>query len=295
MPAENNLAAAEKTDAQLVRGIGLPALTANIINTTIGASIFVMPGTMAKMLGEAAPVAFLVSAIAQAIFVTCFAVAGSRVSLTGGLYAYVEVAFGRYVGFLAGLMNCTTAILSVSAVMNVLVMAASSLSPGVASTGGRLLLMLLVFGALAAINIRSVRAGAGVVTAVTSVKVLPLFLFIAAGITFIKPEAIAFSTTSSNESLGDAVLLLMFAFFGIENSLNPSGEVRNPSRTVPRAIYLALALTTLVYILVQLVAQGALGTARLADTANAPLAEAASIFLGNFGRTLLLAAAMVSS
>src|SRR5215212_5655461 len=113
-------AAAAETDAKLVRGIGLPSLTANIVNTTIGASIFVLPGTMAKMLGGAAPLAFIVAAIAQAIFVTCFAMAGSRVSLTGGLYAYVEVAFGRYVGFLAGVMNCTTAILSVSGVVNVL-------------------------------------------------------------------------------------------------------------------------------------------------------------------------------
>src|SRR4029077_17077820 len=122
-------AAAAETDAQLVRGIGLPALTANIVNTTIGASIFVLPATMAAMLGGAAPIAFIVCAIAQTIFVTCFAIAGSRVSLTGGLYAYVEVAFGRYTGFLAGLMNFTTAILSVSAVMNVLVNAAASFSP----------------------------------------------------------------------------------------------------------------------------------------------------------------------
>src|SRR3712207_9285558 len=88
-------AAAAETDAQLVRGIGLAALTANIVNTTIGASIFVLPGKMAGMLGGAAPLAFLFCAIAQSIFVTCFAIAGSRVSLTGGLYAYVEVAFGQ--------------------------------------------------------------------------------------------------------------------------------------------------------------------------------------------------------
>ena len=295
MPNEFSTAAAAQTDAKLVRGIGLPALTANIVNTTIGASIFVLPGTMAKMLGGSAPVAFVVCALAQAIFVSCFAVAGSRVSLTGGLYAYVEVAFGRYVGFLAGLMNCTTAILSVSAVMNVLVNAAGSLSPIAATTAGRFLVMLLVFGALAAINIRSVRAGAGVVTAITSVKVLPLFLFIAAGITLIKPEALSFSSSAGSDSLGNAMLLLMFAFFGIENSLNPSGEVRNPSRTVPRAIYFALGLTTVVYILIQLVAQGALGVERLANNSTAPLAEAAGVFLGGFGTTLLLAAAMVSS
>lgn len=294
MPSDS-FAAAEKTDAQLVRGIGLPALTANIVNTTIGASIFVLPATMATMLGDGAPIAFIVSALAQAIFVTCFAIAGSRVSLTGGLYAYVEVAFGRYVGFLAGLMNCTTAILSVSAVMNVLVDAAGRVAPIVATTGGRLVMMSVILAALAAINVRSVRGGAGVVTLVTMVKVLPLLLFVAVGVAFIKPPAIAFSAATGSHSLGDAVLLLMFAFFGIESSLTPSGEVRNPSRTVPRAIYLALALTTLLYILIQLVAQGTLGTARLGDNTVAPLAEAAGVFLGNFGRILLLVGATISS
>src|SRR3954470_24995369 len=144
MPDQSFTAAAEKTDAQLVRGIGLPALTANIVNTTIGASIFVLPGTMAKMLGGAAPIAFIVSALAQAIFVTCFAIAGSRVSLTGGLYAYVEVAFGRYIGFVAGIMNFTTNLLGVSAVMNVLAAAVGSLSPFLATAVGRLIIMAAV-------------------------------------------------------------------------------------------------------------------------------------------------------
>jgi amino acid transporter len=289
-------AAAEKTDAQLVRGIGLPGLTANIVNTTIGASIFVLPATIAKMLGASAPLAFVVCAIAQAIFVTCFAIAGSRVSLTGGLYAYVEVAFGRYVGFLAGLMNCTTAILSVSAVMNVLVDALGGVAPPLATPIGHVVLMLIVFVLLAAINVRSVRAGAGVVTAITMIKVLPLLIFLAAGISYLKPGAVSFVPASGNQSLGNAVLLLMFAFFGIESSLTPSGEIRNPARTVPRAIYLALGLTTVIYILLQLVAQGALG-ARLGEdaVAKAPLAEAASVFIGDTGRLLLLIGATVSS
>ena len=85
--------------------IGVPALTANIVNSTIGAGIFVLPALVAKGLGPAAPLAFIACAIAMILFVTCFAIAGSRVSLTGGLYAYVEVAFGRYVGFLAGIFT----------------------------------------------------------------------------------------------------------------------------------------------------------------------------------------------
>ncbi|HEY0369567.1 MAG TPA: amino acid permease [Chthoniobacterales bacterium] len=290
MPNESS----QNPDAQLVRAIGVPGLAANIVNTTIGASIFVLPAAMAKMLGGAAPVAFFVCAVAMAIFVTCFAIAGSRVSLTGGLYAYVEVAFGRYVGFLAGLMNFTTAILSVSAVVNVLATAVAALLPSLNSGMVRAVTILLVYAALVAINVRSVRAGTRAIEFVTLIKVIPLLVFIAVGIFFIHPAALALTMPADSKSLGDSVLLLMFAFFGIESSLTPSGEVRNPSRTVPRAIYLAISITTIIYILIQVVAEGTLGP-RLAGSTTAPLAESAGIFLGNFGRLLLLVGATISS
>src|SRR5262249_40641576 len=80
----SSLEQAERVDHQLVRGIGIPALTANIVSSTIGAGIFVIPATVAKGLGSAAPLAFVCCAIAMVLFVTCFAIAGSRVSLTGG-------------------------------------------------------------------------------------------------------------------------------------------------------------------------------------------------------------------
>src|SRR5262249_30375191 len=158
-------------------------------------------------------------------------------------YAYVEVAFGRYVGFLAGLMNVVTTVLGVAAVANVLADAMSAMSPMLATSVARVLILLVIFTGLVAVNVRSVRAGATVVTLVTVVKIIPLLVFIAVGIFYIKPEAITLAAPANNHSLGDAVLLLMFAFMGIEGALAPSGEVRNPARTVPRAIYIALGLT----------------------------------------------------
>ena len=89
-------------DAGLVRAIGVRRLTASIINVTIGAGIFVLPAVAADRLGPAAPIAYLVCAVLMALIILCFAAAGSRVSLTGGLYAYIEVAFGPFVGCLAG-------------------------------------------------------------------------------------------------------------------------------------------------------------------------------------------------
>src|SRR5580704_18071773 len=285
---------AERVDHQLVRGIGIPALTANIVSSTIGAGIFVIPATVAKSLGPAAPLAFVCCAIAMVLFVTCFAIAGSRVSLTGGLYAYVEVAFGRYVGFLAGMLYFLTALGAVAGVVNVLANSVALVVPFLGGPMMRIIVMLAVYGSLVLINIRGVREGAGAVTVITVAKLLPLSLFVCVGIFFIHPPNLTWTGWPGSKSLGDAVILLIFAFVGIEVALIPSGEVKNPARTVPRSAYLALVITTILYIMIQLVAQGTIGS-ELASYPNAPLAEAAAKFLGNIGRTILIAGATISA
>ena len=285
---------AEQVDHQLVRGIGIPALTANIVSSTIGAGIFVIPATVAAGLGPAAPLAFICCAIAMVLLVTCFAIAGSRVSLTGGLYAYVEVAFGKYVGFLAGMLYFLTALGAVAGVVNVLANSIALVIPFLGGPVIRIIVMLAVYGVLVFINIRGVREGAGAVTTITIAKLLPLLLFVCAGIFFIHPANLSWTAWPGSKALGDSVILLIFAFVGIEVALIPSGEVKNPSRTVPRSAYLALVITTIIYIMIQLVAQGALGS-DLATHKDAPLAEAAAKFLGNIGRTILLAGATISA
>jgi len=158
----------------------------------------------------------------------------------------------------------------------------------------RIVVMLVVYGALVLINIRGVREGAGAVTVITVAKLLPLLLFICIGLFFIHTPNLSWGAWPSSKSLGDAVILLIFAFVGIEVALIPSGEVKNPARTVPRSAYLALVVTTIIYITIQLVAQGTLG-ADLANYKDAPLAEAAAKFLGNIGRTILIAGATISA
>src|SRR4029434_3715150 len=285
---------AERVDHQLVRGIGIPALTANIVSSTIGAGIFVIPAAVAKGLGSAAALAFVCCAIAMVLFVTCFAIAGSRVSLTGGLYAYVEVAFGRYVGFLAGILYFLTALGAVAGVVNVLANSIALVVPFLGGPAMRIVVMFAVYAFLVTINIRGVREGAGAVTVITIAKLVPLLLLIRVGILFVQGPNLSWGAWPGSKSLGDAMILLIFAFVGIEVALIPSGEVKNPARTVPRSAYLALVITTVVYILIQIVGQGTLG-ADLANHPDAPLAESAAKFLGNLGRTILLAGATISA
>ena len=94
-------------------------------------------------------------------------------------------------------------------------------------------------------------------------------------------------------AIGKTAIVLIFAFVGLEVALVPSGEVRDPARTVARALFSALAITTTLYLLIQTVAQGLLGPA-MATFSTAPLAEAAGRALGQGGRLLVLIGATVS-
>ena len=292
--ASMSVVSAPKEEAGLIRALGIPGLTANIVNSTVGAGIFALPALVAAQLGAASPLAYIICAVAMCLFVTSFAMAGSRVSLTGGLYAYVEVAFGRYVGFLAGVLYFLTAILAISGVVGLIATSVVRLIPPLATQSGRFMVILFVFLFLATINIRGVRIGAHAVEAVTLTKLAPLMIFVVAGIFFIRPEALAWPGWPGNEPLGRSVLQLIFAFVGVEVALVPSGEVKQPARTVPRAIFIALGITTLLYIMIQLVALGVLGD-ELGKSGDAALAEAAARFLGNVGRTLMLAGLAISA
>ena len=276
----------------LVRAIGVRGLTANIINTTIGAGIFVLPALVARDLGTAAPLAYLACGFAMTLVVASFAMAGSRVSLSGGIYAYVDVAFGPIVGFLAGFLIWLACLMSAASVASALVAGVSLVVPTVAHPLVRSIALAAVFATFAAVNVRGVAMGTRLVELVTVAKLLPLVVLLGAGLAWVGSDALTV-TWASPDQIGTASITLIFAFVGIEVALVPSGEIRDPARTVPRAIFLALAVTTLLYISLHLVAHAVLGAA-LPTFTDAPLAEVASRVLGGPGRALVLAGGTIS-
>ena len=281
-----------RSERGLVRAIGVRGLTASIVNVTIGAGIFVLPALVARDLGSAAPLAYLACSVAMTFIVASFAMAGSRVSLTGGIYAYVEVAFGPLIGFLTGFLVWLACLLAAASVASALAASVALVAPAFNLPILRALGLGLVFATLAWTNVRGVAKGARLVEINTVAKLLPLLVLTAAGLLWVKPEHLAIEWASPDR-IGTASIALIFAFAGIEVALVPSGEVRDPARTVPRAVFLALGLTTLLYLLLQLVAYAVLGPA-LASFADAPLAEVASRVLGPVGRTMVLVGGAIS-
>jgi basic amino acid/polyamine antiporter, APA family len=280
-------------ESGLVRAIGARQLTASVINVTIGAGIFVLPAAAAAGLGAAAPIAYVICALLMALIVSCFAAAGSRVSLTGGVYAYVEVAFGPFVGFLAGVLYVLMASFAVASVSSAFAGSVGAMWPPTATGPGRAIVIAALFAVLATVNIRGVRRGVGVVETVTVAKLLPLVVLVGAGIWFVNPDYLRWPAAPSAAAVGRTAIVLIFAFVGLEIALVPGGEVRDPARTVPRALFSALAVTTTLYLLIQAVAQGLLGPS-MSTFASAPLAEAAGRVLGRSGRLVVLVGAAVS-
>ncbi len=157
----------------------------------------------------------------------------------------------------------------------------------------RAAVLMLVLGGLAWVNMRGVKQGTRVLEVFTIAKLAPLLLLVGAGI-FVGGGAMwQIGPLPDLGTIGRATLVLIFAFSGAESTMSLSGEVTNPSRTVPRALVFALALITGLYVTVHLAAAVALG-ASLPLTTDAPLAEAAGVLIGPQGRAVLLAGTVIS-
>jgi APA family basic amino acid/polyamine antiporter len=279
------------TESSLVRVIGTWGLAAGIVNVTIGGGIFRLPAGVAGQLGASAPLAYLVCTVAMALIVICFADAGSRVSMTGGPYAYVETAFGPFVGFLTGALLWVGITLALSAVSTFFADSMLALVPALGATGKRIALVV-VLAALGLANARGVRGVTRFNTVATVAKLLPLLLLIVVGAFAMRGENLHDTVAPTGAAISRASLLLIFAFLGVESALVPSGEVADPSRTVPRAIFLAMGAVALLYVVIQVVAQGLLGAALPTDPT--PLASAAAVAMGPAGRSLILVGSTVS-
>ena len=277
----------------LRREIGILGLAANTLNRTIGAGIFVLPAFVASFLGETSILAYLFCGFLMMLIMLCFSEIGSKITVSGGAYAYIHAAFGPFAGFLANTMFWFVGILADAAIANAMVDTLSIYLPILAELPVRALFFLIVFGLFTYINIRGVKHGDNVVKVNTLIKIIPLVILIIAGFFGTSIENLKWHALPTISKLGEASLLLFFAFAGGEASLNVSGELKNPQKVVPLGILSGMGAVVLFYILIQTVSQGVLG-ADLINQSEAPLAAVANKVIRPFGSTLMIAGAAFS-
>jgi amino acid transporter len=272
----------------LLRRIGPFSLAAAIINGVVGAGIFSLPSAMSQAAGERAPLAYLLCAVAMGMVVTCFAEAGSRLPTSGGVYGYVAETLGPLPGFLCGMMTWMASVLACGGIASAFAGTIGSVLPFCASGPGRAGVILAAIGGIALVNLGGVRGGAGLVSASTVIKLLPLLLFVALGMWAV--HGVSASHGPPPQAFSRAVILGVFAFSGMETVLGASGEVADPNRTLPRALFGAMGFVLLLYVAIQVVAQRLLGP----DLAKqvAPLAAAAFRVNHAAGAVLVAGAAL---
>ena len=282
------------TKEGLKREIGTLGLSANIINLIVGAGIFVIPAIVAEGLGAASVLAYLFCGFLIMLIMLCFAEVGSKLTQSGGAYSYIEVAFGKYFGFLTvNFFILGATIMADAAVANALAGTLAYFMPVFKNEIVRSLFFVFLFGGLALVNIKGVKQGISLVVITTIVKLTPLVLLVFIGLTQISIENLVWDSVPSTNDLGKVSLILFFAFQGAESALNTGGEVKNPQKTFPKGILISISFVILLYVSIQLVAQGILG-ASLSTYREAPLAEVAKQVWGPLGVTLILAGAAIS-
>ena len=281
-------------DNQLRRVIGPWGVATNGVNSAVGGGIFALPGIIAALLGPAAFVCYLVCGIAVALVLTCFAEIGSFVHRSGGPVAYVEEAFGPLAGFLAWVLYAIGfEAVATAAIANLLADALAGILPSLSHGIPRVLFFAVLFAGLAGVNIRGVKQGLSINVVSTVGKLLPLLLLIVAGLFAMHWRELQWTGFPPAAKVGEASLLIIFAFQGVEEGLCTSAEFRDPARTVPRGIFGAITLLILLYVALQAVSQGVLGS-RLGLDSTAPLAHVASQLFGPVGRVLILVGASIS-
>src|SRR5579883_1447938 len=243
------------------RVFGVTAVGFASFNCVVGAGIFGLPGDVARLLGAAAVLGYLVCTLILALVALCLAECGSRVSSAGGMYAYAATAFGPVAGGVVGTMMWLTNVFASGAVANLWVDTLAQAWPALQQPALRIGLIAALYAVLMGVNVRSSRHGSRASSLLAAVKLVPLLVIIGAGVGHLHPATLHWTRAPSASALGEASALLFFAFIGVESGLQASGEVRDPARTIPRAVLLASSLIAVLYMALQLAAQGVLGDA----------------------------------
>jgi amino acid transporter len=276
----------------LLRAVSRWQIVGLSINDVVGSGIYLLPAAAAALLGPASIWAILLAGFAVTLIVLCYAQAASYFDQPGGAYLYTREAFGGFIGFEVGWMTWLTRLSTMAALANALAQALVPLWPAAAGGAPRAAVVTGSLVLLTWLNLVGVRSGARTGVVLVIGKMVPLVLFAAVGLAVVDWSLVtAASARPAPAALTEAALLLLFAYAGFENTPAAAGEYKDPHRDVPFALLTMIAVVTLTYVLIQVVALGTLpGIAQSAS----PLAEAAAGFGGAGAAVLMTAGAALS-
>ncbi len=291
----------------LIRTLGFFDVICLGINSVIGAGIFLLPGQLYSLAGNAALWVFpLCGALCFAIAL-CFAEMGSMYATTGGAYLYAKDTFGPFAGFLIGWIMWLSSLIGWSSVASGFGLYLSYFLPTDNAWVSKPIVAFLIIG-LGAINYFGVKPGAKTINFFTIGKLLSLLIFVGVGLFFMQSASPPFPSPERGEygkslftggglkefthgNFSVAVLMALYAYTGFEFVAVPAGEMRHPQRDIPRVLFWVLMIVTGLYLIIQIVATETFpGLA----TSDKPLADAARYFMGTTGGVIISTGAILS-
>ena len=272
--------------------LGLLDATMIGMGAMIGAGIFVLTGLAADIAGPGAILVFVLNGVVTTFTGIAYAELASAIPKSGGGYAFVREVFEDLASFLMGWMLAFAYM--IAGALYALGFAGNlaefvhiywaGLPVGAIWSGGPQWAVVYAAAAVAgfvALNVVSTKASGGAETAITLVKIVILVVFVGFGVLVVDLGRFdpMFPGGKSAASLLPAMGLTFIAFEGYDLITTVTEEVEDPRKNIPRAIFLSLAATVVIYLLVVTVAIGTLGWEELARAGETGIAEAAKGFM----------------
>jgi APA family basic amino acid/polyamine antiporter len=223
--------------AGLRREIGRADLIGLTINSTVGAGILGLPGKLFALTGSWDILLCLAGGFLMALIISCFAEAGSRFSSTGGVYLYVREAFGPRAGIVGGWLSLIGRLLAYGAIANLAIIYITPIMPVIGIRSGRMMFITILTGAMTIPVCRGVRISALTHNLFSLVKMSVLIGFCACAVPGLLRHGIPASPFPPAANWGAGLILLFFALAGAEAVVVSNGEMRDPARDLPVALF----------------------------------------------------------
>lgn len=275
--------------------LGLFSIVLFGFNTMIGTGTYLLPSKPMALVGPSSILVYLLVTVIVLAIALCFAECATFFSRNGAAYLYAKEAFGDFVGYQVGVLKWVVCILAWAAASAGFVMILGEIWPSALEEPFRTLIVISLLGFLGLINIMGVKHIKIINNIVAITKLVPLFLFIGFGLFYLKAENF-FPFIPANADFGDvgeASLIIFFAFSGFETFAVAAEEMHNPKKNIPLAIIIVLLTVAVTYLLIQFIVVGVLGEALA--TSVAPIADAGYLFFGTYGRAFILGSTLISS
>ncbi len=241
------------TKPTLIRAIRGRGIALIVINSMVGAGIFALPGTVGAAAGNLSPWLFVAIGVLFITIVLSFAELASYFKDSGGPVLYAQTAFGPLAGFSSGWLLYVSRLAAFGANTNAMALYLAALWPWVGSGIGRVTFMSVVCVGLVVANYVGVRDGIRTLAVFTILKITPIVVLVLLGLKHVTGDTLLPASMPTIDDFGGLTLLIIYAFIGFEVATVVSGETKNPTRTLPRALVATVAATSVLYCLIMLV------------------------------------------